>query len=373
MELEGTQILTEVKCDATDLCKEFVDTAGARNAIEQNAIKQEGTQILTEVKGNATDLCKESVDTAGARNAVEHNINTLDLQTALPNKQYSENVDKQQNEVSHSAAKDGENTEVTSVFGTNHTSISESGTAKHGTSTPVNLTIRPITKTTSAPELDKGTKPISSAIGANSAGSFQVRTTATSTTAHTKPRRSLIQPKFTIGSSPLLSLLLKAQNYSQLLSTLSEILAEEKKKEETAKPPLLEEEETVLFSNHGVLYRFDANIKEWKEKGRGDFKVLRHKKTGKVRFLMRRAQVLKICCNHLIAPELELMPMNYSVKAFVWYAHDYSEGEIKEEKLALRFKLPDTAKQFKQVVDKVKEELAKPSGETEKPESVEKD
>ncbi|XP_065584472.1 E3 SUMO-protein ligase RanBP2-like [Artemia franciscana] len=134
-----------------------------------------------------------------------------------------------------------------------------------------------------------------------------------------------------------------------------------------------EDEETVLFSNRGILYRFDADTKEWKEKGRGDFKVLRHQKTGKVRFLMRREQVLKICCNHLITPELELMPMNNSDKAFVWYALDYSEGEMKEEKLALRFKLPDTAKELKQVVDKVKEELAKPSGEAEKPEAVEKD
>jgi hypothetical protein len=31
--------------------------------------------------------------------------------------------------------------------------------------------------------------------------------------------------------------------------------------------------------------------KEWKERGRGDFKVLRNAATGKVRFLMRREQV----------------------------------------------------------------------------------
>ena len=52
-----------------------------------------------------------------------------------------------------------------------------------------------------------------------------------------------------------------------------------------------EEEEEVLFSERGKLFRFVPDTKEWKERGLGDFKVLKHKETAKVRFLMRREQV----------------------------------------------------------------------------------
>ncbi|KAK2706524.1 hypothetical protein QYM36_016525 [Artemia franciscana] len=76
-------------------------------------MEREETQILMEVECDVTNLCEESVESTGARNAVEQDINTLDKQIALPNKRYSENVDKQQNDVSHSAEKDGESTERT--------------------------------------------------------------------------------------------------------------------------------------------------------------------------------------------------------------------------------------------------------------------
>ncbi len=52
-----------------------------------------------------------------------------------------------------------------------------------------------------------------------------------------------------------------------------------------------EEDETVLFSDRAFLYRFVPDTKEWKEKGRGDMKILEHKTTGRVRLLMRREQV----------------------------------------------------------------------------------
>ena len=55
-----------------------------------------------------------------------------------------------------------------------------------------------------------------------------------------------------------------------------------------------EEEEKVLFCDRGFLYRFVPDTKEWKEKGRGDMKILEHKKTGRTRLLMRREQV---CCS----------------------------------------------------------------------------
>jgi len=37
---------------------------------------------------------------------------------------------------------------------------------------------------------------------------------------------------------------------------------------------------------------------EWKERGTGNAKILRHKKSNLIRVLMRRDKTLKICANH---------------------------------------------------------------------------
>jgi hypothetical protein len=46
------------------------------------------------------------------------------------------------------------------------------------------------------------------------------------------------------------------------------------------------------------LYRFDKEGNQWKERGAGTVKFLKHKVTGKVRLLMRQSKILKICANH---------------------------------------------------------------------------
>ena len=38
-----------------------------------------------------------------------------------------------------------------------------------------------------------------------------------------------------------------------------------------------EEDYTALFAIRAKLYRFDTNLKQWKEKGIGEMKVLQHK------------------------------------------------------------------------------------------------
>lgn len=48
------------------------------------------------------------------------------------------------------------------------------------------------------------------------------------------------------------------------------------------------------------MFRFDteADPPEWKERGTGEVKFLKHKSTGNVRLLMRRDKTHKICANH---------------------------------------------------------------------------
>ncbi|XP_041856874.1 E3 SUMO-protein ligase RanBP2 isoform X2 [Melanotaenia boesemani] len=128
-----------------------------------------------------------------------------------------------------------------------------------------------------------------------------------------------------------------------------------------------EENEQVVFSHRAKLYRYDKEVGQWKERGIGDLKILQNLNTKRVRLIMRRDQVLKLCANHWITAFMRLEPMKGAEKAWVWSAADYSEGEEgKIEQLAVRFKLQDTANTFKQVFDEAKvahekEELMAPA------------
>ena len=109
-----------------------------------------------------------------------------------------------------------------------------------------------------------------------------------------------------------------------------------------------EENEVVLFSHRAKLYRFDTSSKQWKERGIGDIKILQHKKTGKFRILMRRNQILKLCCNHLIVKGMALTARDE--KSLQWITlSDFSEEESKSEQFTVRFKLAETASTFQRV------------------------
>ena len=112
----------------------------------------------------------------------------------------------------------------------------------------------------------------------------------------------------------------------------------------------------VMFSERAKLCRFDVGSLQWKKRGIGEVKLLRHPTSGRGRVLMRREQIKKLCANHNITAEMELKPNVGSDRSWVWYTSaDYSEGEGKPEKLAIKFKTAETAGNFKQVFDKLKE------------------
>ena len=58
----------------------------------------------------------------------------------------------------------------------------------------------------------------------------------------------------------------------------------------------------MRFRSKAKLYRFDKEGNQWKERGTGTVKLLKHKETSKVRLVMRQAKTLKICANHLGNP-----------------------------------------------------------------------
>ncbi|MFH4976165.1 hypothetical protein AB6A40_002874 [Gnathostoma spinigerum] len=117
----------------------------------------------------------------------------------------------------------------------------------------------------------------------------------------------------------------------------------------------------VLFESRCKLYRFDNDVKEWKERGIGNLKILQNPETKHYRIVMRRDQVHKVCANHNIQFAMHLTAMNKSDRAFVWLAQDYSEGKMAEEKLAARFKTPELAEKFADVFEKGRQLAAQSS------------
>lgn len=53
-----------------------------------------------------------------------------------------------------------------------------------------------------------------------------------------------------------------------------------------------------MFKMRAKLFRFDKENSEWKERGTGDVKFLKHKENKKTRLVMRRDKTLKVCANH---------------------------------------------------------------------------
>lgn len=138
----------------------------------------------------------------------------------------------------------------------------------------------------------------------------------------------------------------------------------------------LEEDEEELFKMRAKLYRFASENEppEWKERGTGDVKLLKHKETGTIRLLMRRDRTLKICANHHIKPSMELKPNAGSDRAWVWNTlADYADECPKAELLAIRFLNAENAQKFKVKFEECKEEVRKTikeKGEEDGPDKV---
>ncbi|PXF46635.1 Ran-specific GTPase-activating protein [Gracilariopsis chorda] len=119
-----------------------------------------------------------------------------------------------------------------------------------------------------------------------------------------------------------------------------------------------EEDEEVLFKMRSKLFRFSKELKEWKERGTGDVRILEHKESKKVRLLMRREKTLKICMNQYVNPETELRENVGSDRSWVWHAVDYADEERDEALLAIRFRDSKDANEFKDAYDKARERMS---------------
>ncbi|KAL8974714.1 MAG: hypothetical protein Q9197_001045 [Variospora fuerteventurae] len=109
-----------------------------------------------------------------------------------------------------------------------------------------------------------------------------------------------------------------------------------------------EESEEQTFKMRAKLFKFDRDSREWKERGTGDVRLLKHKENKKTRLVMRRDKTLKVCANHYVVPTMRLEPNVGSDRSWVWNAAaDVSEGEPEAQTLAIRFANGENANLFK--------------------------
>lgn len=137
-----------------------------------------------------------------------------------------------------------------------------------------------------------------------------------------------------------------------------------------------EENELVLFEHRAKLLRFDKEANEWKERGLGNMKVLQLKTDpSQVRLLMRREQVLKLCCNQRLQPDTKFSYIKNSQNSLTWAAQDYSEEALVPELLCVRFKTAETCKAFYDAVLKAQANMTnvKSEGKEEQPTKVDND
>ncbi|XP_010557199.1 PREDICTED: ran-binding protein 1 homolog b-like [Tarenaya hassleriana] len=116
-----------------------------------------------------------------------------------------------------------------------------------------------------------------------------------------------------------------------------------------------EEDEDAILDLKSKLYRFDKDGNQWKERGAGTVKFLKHKGTSKIRLVMRQSKTLKICANHLILPGMTVQEHVGNEKSCVWHASDFSEGELKDELFCIRFASVENCKTFMQKFKEVAE------------------
>lgn len=95
------------------------------------------------------------------------------------------------------------------------------------------------------------------------------------------------------------------------------------------------------------IYRWRG---EWKERGIGEFKLLKHKKTGLIRALVRADKTHKCIVNHLVqAVQIfcKLEQMKTSNNAWTWAAYDVSDEKPETEKLCAKFTSKEDFDKFK--------------------------
>lgn len=116
-----------------------------------------------------------------------------------------------------------------------------------------------------------------------------------------------------------------------------------------------EKDEDQIYKQRCALYRHvpatDKDPAQWKERGRGDIRLLQHKGNKMVRAVLREEKTLKLRCNHVVHPQIPLKPNEGSDRFWAWRTEDYSEEPATTETFGIKFKTAEVAQEFKKKWD----------------------
>eukprot|EP00388_Colpodella_angusta_P019385 GDKJ01048498.1.p1 GENE.GDKJ01048498.1~~GDKJ01048498.1.p1 ORF type:complete len:158 (+),score=29.78 GDKJ01048498.1:51-524(+) len=110
-----------------------------------------------------------------------------------------------------------------------------------------------------------------------------------------------------------------------------------------------EEDFSVVWEQKATIKRFDEGENQWKERGSGDARILKHKTNEKqVLFLLRREAIGKLAANHNLTRGMRIIQVAKDKRCAIWIAtKDYSdEDEGFPEKFLIKFTSEETCEDF---------------------------
>jgi hypothetical protein len=122
-----------------------------------------------------------------------------------------------------------------------------------------------------------------------------------------------------------------------------------------------EEQEEELAKFKSKAYRF--HDKQWKERGKGELRLLKHKTSGMIRLLARAETTHKCIINHFAIRRDELFgkleQLKTSNNTWTWAAQDSSDEVPKIEKFCVRFTSKEEFEKFGNLFNEACETNAK--------------
>ncbi|EMD44373.1 Ran GTPase-activating protein [Entamoeba histolytica HM-3:IMSS] len=117
-------------------------------------------------------------------------------------------------------------------------------------------------------------------------------------------------------------------------------------------------EEETKFEARALCMRYDADAKEWKERGRGDIKILRHPKTQYSRVILIRDQIFKLACDHFCHPKVVLKDVPTNDKCIMYaVGKDFAQETPCQMLFTFRFNTAEICKQFKEAFQAAQKEM----------------
>lgn len=117
-----------------------------------------------------------------------------------------------------------------------------------------------------------------------------------------------------------------------------------------------EEKEECIFKMRAKIFRWRNG--EWKERGTGESKLLRHKDSKRIRYVLRQDKTLKPAANFIVSevePLCKLESHQGSDKMFIFRAYDCSDEEPAFEKFVIKLGNAENGGKFKAAFEAARE------------------